>query len=445
MLRRIVSVLPGSPASRHRISPGDILLRINEEPVLDEIDYQALTARRYVKLTLSNPEGEVRDVKLVKPLETALGLQFDDSLIGNPRTCGNNCVFCFVQQMPQGLRPSLYLKDDDWRLSLLMGNYITLTNVGPNEFERIIRRRASPLYISVHATDMALREQMMGNRHASGLMERLQRLKDEGLSFHSQLVLCPGLNDGPVLRRSLHDLLALAPAALSVAVVPVGLTRHREGLPPIRPYTQEEALEVLAICTAFQETALENIGTRFAFAADEFYSLAGSPIPPDEAYESYAQLENGVGMLRRFETELAAAALEAAPAKPAAAQFRVLLPCGTALAPYLAGWLDRYLPSHIEAEIVPIRNDFFGETVTVSGLIVGQDLIAQLAGRQADAVLICETMLNSERAVFLDDLRPQDVAERLGIPVRVFPNQGGAFLSALNALGCTEPKDEKPT
>ena len=252
-MRRISSVLPGSPASRHRIQPGDILLSINDEPVLDEIDYQALTAQRYVKLSLTSQQGEAREIKLVKPLETALGLQFDDSLIGNPRTCGNNCIFCFVEQMPKGMRTSLYLKDDDWRLSLLMGNYITLTNVGPNEFERIIHRKASPLYISVHATDMDLRVKILGNKHGAKLMERLNRLKEEGLSFHCQLVLCPGLNDGPALLQSLNDLLALAPAALSVAVVPVGLTRHREGLPPIRPYTRDEAREVLALCADFQQ------------------------------------------------------------------------------------------------------------------------------------------------------------------------------------------------
>ncbi len=443
-MRRISSVLPGSPASRHRIQPGDILLSINDEPVLDEIDYQALTAQRYVKLSLTSQQGEAREIKLVKPLETALGLQFDDSLIGNPRTCGNNCVFCFVEQMPKGMRTSLYLKDDDWRLSLLMGNYITLTNVGPNEFERIIHRKASPLYISVHATDMDLRVKILGNKHGAKLMERLNRLKEEGLSFHCQLVLCPGLNDGPALLQSLNDLLALAPAALSVAVVPVGLTRHREGLPPIRPYTRDEAREVLALCADFQQKALERTGTRFAFPADEFISIAGYAIPPDEEYEGYAQIENGIGMLRKFEEELKAAASEDDSKQPTEPGkfLHVLLPCGTALAPYLAQWLKRYLPHSIKAEAVPIRNDFFGETVTVSGLIVARDLISQLAGRRADAVLICETMLNSENTLFLDDLTPDDVQEQLGLPVHVFRNDGADFYRLLTGLATdTTTKD----
>lgn len=434
-MRRISEVLQGSLASRHRISPGDILLTINDEPVLDEIDYQALIAKRYIKLNLANPEGETREVKIVKALEAPLGLSFDDSLIGNPRTCGNNCVFCFVAQMPKGLRPSLYLKDDDWRLSLLMGNYITLTNVGENEFERIIKRRASPLYISVHATDMALRVEMMGNKHASKLMERLHRLREEGLAYHCQLVLCPGLNDGPVLRQSLEDLLALSPATLSVAVVPVGLTRHREGLPPIRPYTRDEAIDVLRICEEYQEIALFRLGTRFVFPADEFISIAGWPIPPDEAYENYAQIENGIGMLRLFEEQLREASeAENTPIATQGSDYTILLPCGSALFPYLTSWIKLYVPAQVHTRIVPIRNVFFGETVTVSGLLVGQDLIAQLKNQEGDAVMLCESLLDSDQTVFLDNLKPADVQQALGRPLVFFRNDGADFYQKLLQL-----------
>ena len=430
-MRRISKVLEGSPASRHLVRAGDVLLMINGEAVLDEIDYQALTARRYVKLTLANEDGLQREVKIVKATDAALGLQFEDSLIGNPRTCGNNCVFCFVDQMPKGLRTSLYVKDDDWRLSLLTGNFITLTNVGEQEFERILKRKASPLYISVHATDMALRARLLGNqKQGHKLMERLIRLKDAGLYYHCQLVLCPGLNDGPELTRSLEDLLALTPAALSVAAVPVGLTRHREGLPDLRAYTKQEALDVLALCHDFQKKALDKTGTRFVFPADEFYSLAGSKVPPAANYEHFAQLENGIGMLRKFEDELKAAS-QADDTPDQGPPVKVLLPCGTALFPYLQAWVDTYLPPRIQAEPIAIRNQFFGETVTVSGLLVGRDLIEQLRGKKADAVLICQTLLNSDQELFLDDLQPADVQRALGQPVLVFANDGEAFYQLL--------------
>lgn len=432
-MRRISFVQSGSLAERHRISPGDILLAINGEPVLDEIDYQALTAARYVQLTLTTVEGTNRNIKIVKPVAAPLGLQFDDSLIGNPRTCGNQCVFCFVDQMPKGMRESLYVKDDDWRLSLLMGNYITLTNVGEREFSRILKRKASPLYISVHATDMELRKQILGNRHGGLLLERLQRLKDHGLSFHAQLVLCPGLNDGEHLEKSLFDLMGFAPNALSVAVVPVGLTRHRDGLPPIRPYTREEALDVLDICARFQEKALQELGTRFAFVADEFISIAGQEIPEDGYYEHYAQIENGIGMLRQFEEGLRTAAQETADHNQQE-RVQVLLPCGSAVFFYLCRWVEQYLPQRIQAQVVAVNNSFFGDSVTVTGLLVGRDLVNQLRGHSADAVLICDTMLNSDGALFLDDMTPEGLQNELGLPVHVFPNDGEAFYHTIVSI-----------
>ena len=431
-MRRISSVMLGSPAQRHRIQPGDVLLLINGEPVLDEIDYQALTARRHVKVLLQSEDGQQREVDILKDDATPLGLEFDDSLIGNPRTCSNNCVFCFVAQMPPGMRESLYVKDDDWRLSLLTGSYITLTNVSEREFARIIKRRASPLYISVHSTDEELRTEIMGNRHAGLLMERLRRLRDAGIHFHCQLVLCPGLNDGPAMVKSLNDLLSLHPHARSVALVPVGLTRHREGLSPILPYTLEKAREVLALAGAFQEKTLRETGTRFAFAADEFFAIAGLPVPEAGAYEDFPQLENGVGMLRKFEDELAAAHAEDADAALAGGKRTVLLPCGTAVFPYAQAWLARYKPDWVEAVLVPIRNEMFGETVTVSGLIGGRDLIAQTKGIRADEVLIVSDMLNSEGTMFLDDVTPQDVSEALGMPLRVFRNDGWDFYAAIS-------------
>ena len=443
-MRRISMVFKGSPAERHRIEPGQILVSINGEPVLDEIDYQALSAQKHLKLVVASENGETREIELVKPLEKGLGLQFEDSLISNPKTCGNDCVFCFVAQMPNGLRPSLYIKDDDWRMSLLMGNYITLTNVGDNEFERIIRRKASPLYISVHATDNELREQMMRSKNTKSLMKRLVRLKDEGLKYHCQLVLCPGLNDGDQLKKSLDDLIALSPAALSVAVVPVGLTKHREGLTTLRPFTKDEAEKILHLCSQYQEKCLMELGTRFVFPADEFLSLAKAPIPPDEVYEDYVQIENGIGMLRQFEDGLKAAWEKDKTSQISELPLKtVLFPCGMAVYEYLKIWKDLYFPKNIVPVLVPVTNDFFGDTVTVSGLITGQDLIAQLSGIQADAVMICETMLNSDNTLFLDDLTPGNVADHLKIPLYVFKNDGYSFYHQIKEQFSTihEPKE----
>ena len=430
-MRRISAVASGSLAQRRGIMPGDVLLTMNGEPIIDDIDYQALSSSRRIRLCLQKSDGSERELTIIKADSVPLGLQFDDSIIGNPKTCSNNCLFCFVNQMPEGMRKSLYIKDDDWRLSLLMGNYITLTNINETEFARIIRRRASPLYISVHATDMILRAQILGNKHGALLMQRLERLKQAGLSFHLQLVLCPGLNDGDVLRQSLFDLLALHPAAVSVAIVPVGLTRHRDILPLIHPYTKDEAKEVLAICEAFQQEAIAKNGTRFAFPADEFLSIAGRPVPETGYYEHFSQIENGIGMLRQFEDELREAKNHEGQHAAILPGKTVLLPCGTALAPYLREWIKDYAPEYVKAIIVPIRNDFFGETVTVSGLITAKDLISQLSGIHADEILIVDTMLNSEKTLFLDDLSPEDVQKALEVPVRVVRNHGGDFYQAL--------------
>lgn len=430
-MRRISAVASGSLAQRRGIMPGDVLLSMNGEPIIDEIDYQALSSNRRIRLCLQKSDGSERELTIIKADSVPLGLQFDDSIIGNPRTCSNNCLFCFINQMPEGMRKSLYIKDDDWRLSLLMGNYITLTNISEAEFARIIRRRASPLYISVHATDMLLRAQILGNKHGARLMQRLEHLEQAGLSFHLQLVLCPGLNDGDVLKRSLVDLLALHPAAVSVAVVPVGLTSHRDKLPLIHLYTKDEAKEVIAICETFQQEAISKNGTRFAFPADEFFSIAGRPVPETGYYEHFAQIENGIGMLRQFEDELREAKLQEGQYTAIFPSKKVLLPCGTALEPYLSEWVKDYAPDYIKATVVPIRNDFFGETVTVSGLITAKDLISQLSGIPADEVLIVDTMLNNEKTLFLDDLSPEDVQNALGVPVHIFSNHGGDFYQAL--------------
>ena len=425
---QILDVLPRSVAWRHGIRPGDVLLSINGEPLIDQIDYEALTGRSRLDILLRRADGREEHIRFFKPREAPLGLTVADTLACAPRTCRNKCVFCFIDQMPPGMRKTLYVKDDDWRLSLMMGNYVTLTNVDEQEFDRILRRRASPLYISVHATDPALRARMMNNKNAGRIMDRLCRLRDAGLRFHCQIVLCPGFNDGDALRRTLTDLSALWPAAASAALVPVGLTKYREGLTPLTPFTREQARAVMAIAEEFQQKCLAEKGTRFVFPADEMVLLAGKPLPSQEEYEGYPQIENGVGLLRLFEEDLKTAAAETS--SPALSR-RIVIPCGTSIAPVIAEWMKEYAPKGAEVTVLPIRNTFFGETVTVTGLLTGGDLKAQLQGVQADEILLCADTLHSQGDVFLDDMPLETLRAALPCKLTVVPNQGAALYNAL--------------
>lgn len=428
MEHQILDVHPKSVAWRHGIRPGDVLLSINGEPLIDQIDYEALTGRSRLDILLRRADGREEHIQFLKPREAPLGLTMADTLACTPRACRNKCVFCFIDQMPPGMRKTLYVKDDDWRLSLMMGNYVTLTNVDEQEFDRILRRKASPLYISIHATDPALRAQMMNNKNAGQIMDRLRRLRDAGLRFHCQIVLCPGLNDGDALRRTLTDLSALWPAAASAALVPVGLTKFREGLTPLTPFTREEARAVMAIAKEFQQKCLAEKGTRFVFPADEMVLLAGEPLPSQEEYEGYPQIENGVGLLRLFEEDLKAAAAEApCPALPR----RVIIPCGVSVAPVMTEWMEKYAPKGTEIKVLPIRNTFFGETVTVTGLLTGGDLKAKLQDVQADEILLCSDTLRSQGDVFLDDMPLETLRAALPCKLTVVPNQGAALYNAL--------------
>jgi putative radical SAM enzyme (TIGR03279 family) len=439
-MRKILMVSKGSLAHRRGLKPGDKVLSINEEPLLDEIDYQALTAKKHVCMLVEHDDGSRREVDFIKAPEHTLGIQFEDSLISNPQTCGNHCLFCFVDQLPSGLRKSLYLKDDDWRLSLLTGNYVTLTNVGDREFSRILRRKASPLYISVHATDPKVRETLLRHAQAGKLMHRLHQLKEAGLSFHGQIVICPDINDGQVLEQSIRDLMAMHPAALSLALVPVGLTRYRDGLSPIRPFDREDARRALDITAEYQRIALQELGTRFVFPADEILCLAGEPAPPLDYYEHLSQIENGVGMLSQFEYSLRRASME--DIMPEAIYSKtILLPCGVSVAPYLKDWVLRYSPKGLDARVTPIINRFFGESVTVTGLICGVDLIGQLKGIAADAIMLTDNMLNSDNALFLDDITPQQLQRELGKPLVVFKNCGNAFHKAMKLMVLDEIKE----
>ena len=411
---------------------GDTLLSINGEEIIDQIDYQSLSARRHVILHVRKADGRDWHVETVKPAGKPLGLHFGESMELTPRVCRNKCVFCFIDQMPPNCRRSLYVKDDDWRMSLLMGNFITMTNMDDAEFDRVVRRKVSPLFISVHATEPDLRVRLMANPEAAKLMDRLNILRDNGIRFHCQIVLCPGLNDGVHLERTLETLHSLYPAAQSAALVPVGLTKYREGLYPLKPYTREEANGVLDICEKWQARFLAETGSRFVFPSDEMLCIAGRDLPEEDYYENFPQIENGVGLMRQFLSGLIAASQAG---KTAAHPRRVAIPCGVSIAPYLQKWADAYGPRGVRVDVQPIRNRFFGETVTVTGLLTGRDILEQLDTKNADEVILCQVTLREAGDLFLDDLPLADFRAALPVPLTVCANRGDALYAAL--LGST--------
>ena len=430
MSQRIVNVYPGSLAARSGIREQDTLVSINATPVLDLVDYQFLTARASLELLIEDKNGEKRTVHIHKLIEEPLGITLESSLMSCPKTCANHCVFCFIEQMPPGMRESLYVRDDDWRLSLMAGNFVTLTNLPRHEMDRMIERKASPIYVSVHTTNGELRKGMLSHVHADRIMEHLRRFAENDMSFHCQIVLCPGINDGEELDRTLSDLASLMPHALTVALVPVGLTRYREHLFPLRPYTKEEAVRVIHQAEAFQNRLLKQHGTRFVFPSDEFYQIAQLPLPDAESYEDFPQFENGVGLLTRLKDEFETS-LRLDPDDSDAVPRRVIMATGTSVAQFMRDMISEHPIKGVDVRIKPIINHFFGETVTVSGLITGQDLVAQLAGEEADEILITESMLREGEDIFLDDMTLQQAQEKIGIRITPVPDDGAELLYAL--------------
>jgi len=418
-----------SPAAKGGIKAQDVILKINGEEALDIIDFHALTADEKVHMLISR-QGKNISLSVDNPSYEPLGIRLTQSALPPPNSCANNCIFCFVAQMPEGMRHSLYIKDDDWRYSLMMGNFITLTNVSDNEFERIIKRKASPLYISVHATSPIIRQNMMKNKNAGKLMERLIELKNNGISYHLQIVLVPGVNDGDVLKQSLSDLYALLPNALSVALVPVGLTKFREGLYPIESYDKSKAKEVLDIASCFQDKAKREHNISFVHPSDEFYCIAEENIPPASFYDGFPQIENGVGMIRQFEDELISS--KEYYDTTLNTKHKILIPCGTMIYPLMKEWVEKYSPENVTATVIPIKNRFFGETVTVTGLITASDLLHELKGMDVDMVLIADSMLDSSNELFLDNISFDDFKHRLKLPCKIVSATGEGLYKALN-------------
>ena len=433
----ITSIDPHSPAERAGIRCGEKLIAINDHQVVDVLDYRFFGYDKNPVLILEQ-DGGSRKVRVKKDEGEDLGLNFDTYLMDKARSCANRCIFCFVDQMPPGMRETLYFKDDDARLSFLMGNYLTLTNLSPREIQRIIDLRISPINVSVHTTDPKLRCEMLRSRLAGESIDLMRRFARHHITMNCQIVACPGINDGPALARTLRELGEMHPAVESVAVVPVGLTRYREGLPELHPYTAEQAAALISQVEAFAAGFREKHGTSLAWCSDEFYLLAGRPLPEKAYYEDMNQLENGVGMLRLLlsQAELAAdddiAALTPTP-------FAVAT--GVSAAPFIRSVVEmlRERCPALCGEVYPIHNEFFGRTITVSGLITGRDLIAQLKGRDlGQRLLIPSNMLRSGEQVFLDDVTLAEAEAALGIPVQMVDAESGFDLVDA-MLGLSEP------
>lgn len=429
----IFSAAEKSIAAKKRLAPGDILHTINGNPINDVLDYDFYAADSRLTLELTTAAGKSRTVKIRKDEYEDLGLSFETYLIDKQHTCRNDCIFCFVNQMPPGMRESLYVKDDDDRLSFLFGNYVTLTNMPDEEIDRIIKMHISPINISVHTTNPELRCEMMKNRFAGKSLRHLYKLAKAGIRLNCQLVLCPGINDGAELDRTLSDLSALYPAVQTIACVPVGLTKYRKSLPHIEPYTEKTAAETIDRIEAFSSSFLKEHGCRLAFPADEFFILAKRAIPESAYYEDFGQLDNGVGTIALQREEFLSALGDLTENDTVR---RITIATGMAAAPFLQELVDEAAKKwhNLECKVIPIRNDFFGHSITVAGLITGKDLLAQLKDvNLGDELLLPNCMLRHEQDRFLDDVTLTEVSDTLHIPIRLVANDGAELLQAITA------------
>ena len=415
------------PLKRAGCKKGDILLQVDGEELKDYIDYEFFCARTEMMLTVKRGARTLH-LRVTKDEQEALGAEFEEPLLGKKGVCRNRCVFCFVEQLPKGMRRTLYVKDEDWRYSLVMGNYVTMSALPDDEIARIVRRKAAPLYISVHTVDEELRKRMLQYPKARPIRPILEEFYREGITFHAQVVMVKGMNDADKLEETISYLLTLAPVCRSLAVVPVGLTRFREGLCALEQVDQTCARDAIARIEAFQKKALLQFNTRFVFASDELYIKAKLPLPLEDAYEDYEQIENGVGLVRRFQTEIEEAEklIERADGR------NISIATGVDFYPFMVEYLERLKRKFVfHASVYAIENEFFGKTITVSGLLTGQDLEKQLKGRNlGEKLLISSSMLKEGETVFLDDMTVEELSDRLGVPVQPIAD-GYELVSAL--------------
>nr|WP_297864198.1 DUF512 domain-containing protein [uncultured Acetatifactor sp.] len=433
----IKAVLPGSIAAEMEVEAGDRLLSINDTKIEDVFDYQFLIQDTDITVLIEKKDGEQWLLEVEKKLEEDLGIEFENGLMDEYRHCRNKCIFCFIDQMPPGMRETLYFKDDDSRLSFLQGNYVTLTNMSDHDIERICRYHLSPINISFHTMNPELRCTMLNNRFAGEALKKVDTLYEAGIPMNGQIVLCKGINDGAELEYSITGLMKYIPILESVSVVPVGLTRYREGLYPLEAFTKEDAVNVIELIERCQRRCFEEYGIHFIHASDEWYLLADREMPEEERYDGYLQLENGVGMLRLLVNEFEQSMREREadgrfPDFQAAGE--LALATGRLAYPYIRQMAERVAAAcpGITVHVYPITNYFFGESITVSGLLTGQDLVAQLEGMPLGrCLLLPENILRSGEDVFLDDMHLEEMEKALQVPVYIVKSSGNDFVEAI--------------
>lgn len=426
----IKEVASGSIADELSICPGDKLLSINKKEIEDIFDYHYLIEDEYLELLIEKENGEEWDIEIEKYTDEDLGLTFDESLMDNYRSCFNKCVFCFIDQNPPGMRDTIYFKDDDTRLSFLQGNYVTLTNMQEKDIDRIIEYKLAPINISVHTTNRELRCKMLNNRFAGHIIDYMDKLYEAGIPMNSQVVLCKNYNDGAELERTIKDLLKYVPVLESLSIVPVGLSKYRDGLCELESFTREDAREVIALVEKYQKLAVEEHGIHFVHASDEWYINAGYELPAEETYDGYMQLENGVGMTRLLYDEVSQAVedyLDERGGVPSQAHIKISSFSGMLVNENILKTIEvikKAFPK-LEMPVYPIRNDFFGEKITVTGLLTGQDISRQLKDKELGSALLlpCST-LKADEDIFLDDMSLDELQGSLQVPIIIVKSSG---------------------
>ena len=434
----IKKILPGSIAEEFELAPGDRLISINGHEIEDIFDYQFYAEDTYIEILIEKPDGEQWILEVDKEEDEDLGIEFDNGLMDEYRSCHNKCIFCFIDQMPKGMRDTLYFKDDDSRLSFLQGNYVTLTNMSDHDLDRIIQYHLSPINISFQTMNPELICKMLNNRFAGEALKKVDRLNEAGIEMNGQIVLCKGVNDGEELAFSIREMMRYIPNLQSVSVVPVGLSKYRDGLFPLEPFTREDAREVLSTIHHYQNESYQKYGNHFIHASDEWYILAGEELPQEENYDGYLQLENGVGMMRlllnefeeavkELQEKISAGTLDFSSREISMATARLAYP----FIRDMAARMMEMVPG-LMIHVYEIRNDFFGEMITVSGLLTGQDLIAQLTGRElGEALYLPQNVLRSGEEVFLDDVTVTEMEKALQVKVDIIKSSGRDFVNAV--------------
>lgn len=427
----IKRVMKGSIAEEIGLEPGDKIVKINNTEVTDILDYRFLMSDEEILLTVETKQGEVVEVEIEKECYEDLGVEFESGLIDGAKSCANRCIFCFIDQLPKGMRETLYFKDDDTRLSFFQGNYVTLTNLSEKEIDRLISMRISPINVSVHTTNPELRVKMLKNKNAGNLMDRMKKFADNGIVMNAQIVLCPTFNDKDELERSFSDLLNLGGSVKSVSVVPIGKTKYRDGLCEIPSVTKEEAFEVIKTVNTWQRKAIEKTGTRVFYASDEFYLKAGMPIPNAEEYEEFPQIENGVGLIASMQEEFDRALYLADECDD---KIHISIATGVAAYNFIKSIANKAEKKYnnLKVDVYKIVNNFFGEEITVTGLLCGCDIIEQLKGKDlGDRLIISKSMLRDCTDVLLDDTTTGDIEKALNVKIKAIENDGFEFLDAL--------------